>query len=375
MRGCFSSIVGLVFVAACGPPEAAFVGELESSVVYGEDDRVEVYAHPDAELRRIAGESIVALIPASRIAETAQGGYRIVAASLEDQRDVCADERFADQTVAASCSGVLIADDLVLTAGHCINPSRPCTVFNYVFDYYLDGPDQPASIDDEDVYTCRRVVLDADAGRGELTPDFAIIQLDRPVSGSHLPADVRPATALEEGAPLAMIGSGSGLPVKIDAGAWIADARPEQLDYLVVNLDAFEGHSGSASFDENAQLAGILIGGRVPDYVSSPGEDCLRVNRFEDAQAGEIVHNIAPIVDALCESGEGPDYLCEPDACDGNPCGAPSSPTKGEGTGAPGVAAGGASGCRVSPSAPAGHFVWLAWLFAWALRRVRRSTV
>lgn len=368
--------VGLGLAAACGSTEQLLVGELEASVIYGDDDRVEVYASADQELRRIAEESIVALIPASRVQSLVDGTFGLLASSLKDRHDLCEDEPFANQPVAASCSGVLIADDLVLTAGHCVGDSRPCSLFKYVFDYYLDAPDRLASMDADDVYTCSRIVLDEDSFGNQLTPDFAIIQLDRPVTDSHAPATVRSASPLSEGAPLTMIGSGSGLPFKIDSGASIADARVDRGDYFVANLDAFEGHSGSATFDEENRLAGILIGGRVPDYVFVPEENCTRANRFDDSMAGEIVHNIAPIIASLCDSGEGDERLCDPEACDGGPCGAHSTPPADDDPSeTPGLVAGSASGCRVATGGAQPPILMML-LFGWvAIRRFRRKAV
>ena len=374
MRARILLSLGLGLAAACGSTEQLLVGELEASVVYGADDRVEVYASPNEELRRIAEESIVALIPAARVQPLVDGTFGLLASSLKDRHDLCEDEPFANQPVAASCSGVLIADDLVLTAGHCIGDSRPCTLFNYVFDYYLEAPDRLASIDAEDVYSCSRIVLDEDSFGSQLTPDFAIIQLDRPVTGSHAPAAVRSATPLFDGASLTMMGSGSGLPLKIDDGASIADARADRRDYFVANLDAFEGHSGSATFDDQNRLAGILIGGRVPDYVFVPEETCTRTNRFEDSMAGEIVHNVAPIIASLCDSGEGDETLCGPNACDGEPCGAHSAPPGDDDpSSTPGVVAGSASGCRVATGGakpPVLMMLLLGWV---SIRRLRRK--
>lgn len=358
----------LVVMVACGSGEEQFAGELTAPVVYGADDRREVFDHPDEGLRRIARESIVALIPTSRIERELDGTYSLFAFSLKDERGLCDDEPFGNQPVAASCSGALIDDDLVLTAGHCVSPDRPCSTFKYVFDYYLDAPNRLAAIEDEDVYSCRQVVLEADPAAGDLTPDFAIIELDRPVEGDHRPVVVRPASVVPEGAEISMIGFGSGLPAKIDAGARVADARPDRLDFFIVNLDAFEGHSGSATFDSDDRLAGILLGGRVPDYVTSPEEDCARANVFEDTEAGEIVHNVAPIVAAVCDAGLGTEDLCGPDACDGGPCGAPSVPKD-----PPGTVAADSPGCSAAPRLDVSALPWGALLLLWGARRLRRT--
>jgi uncharacterized protein (TIGR03382 family) len=373
MRARTSSSLLLGLLVACGSPEQVFVGELEAPVVYGVDDRLEVFNHPDPDLQRVARESIVALVPTFRINRESDGIYSFTTISLKDERNLCDDEPFGNQPVAASCSGVLLDDDLVLTAGHCISQSRPCTAFNYVFDYYLEGPNQLAPIRDEDVYSCQEVVLELDAPATDLTPDFAIIQLDRPVEGGHQPVTVRPASALDEGDPIAMIGFGSGLPAKIDAGAVVADPRAENLDFFVVNLDAFEGHSGSATFDSNDRLAGILLGGRVPDYVLASGEGCYRANVFDDSEAGEIVHNVAPIIAALCDEGFAGEYLCGPKACEGEPCGMPSVPGEGGSGGSQGVVSGGGnSGCSATAVPPGAGAPWAALLLLWAVRRLRR---
>ena len=360
----------LALLAACGSSEEAFVGELSASVVYGDDDRREVFNHPNDGLRLIARESIVALIPTARINRETSGDYSLFAFSLKDERGLCEDEPFGNQPVAASCSGVLITDDLLLTAGHCISPQRPCDTFKYVFNYYLDAPNRLSFIRDEDVYSCERVALESDAPDNDLTPDFAIIKLDRPVEGGHAPITVRPATPLDEGASVSMIGFGSGLPAKIDSGATVADSRAERGDFFVVNLDAFEGHSGSATFDEDNRLAGILIGGRVPDYEYSEAEGCTRASVFEDSQAGEIVHNVAPIIAALCDEGLGNDDLCEADACDGNPCGVPSVP--GPPIGGDAVAADKA-GCSAAPGSSGSTPSWATLFLLFAALVVWRT--
>jgi V8-like Glu-specific endopeptidase len=364
-RSCFALVLGLTM--SCGSADGGVVGEVAAPVVYGADDRFEVFAHPDPELRRIAEQSIVALIPSFRVIREADGTYSLFTEFLGQLQDLCPDERFVAQPTAASCSGVLIDDDLVLTAGHCIEQT-PCSFFNYVFNYHFADTDRLAVIQDEDVYSCQRVVARG-SSTNSFTPDFALMQLDRPVEGAHAPATVRPATALDESEQLTMIGFGSGLPAKIDSGGAVADPRAEQLDYFVANVDAFQGHSGSATFDSQNRLAGILVAGNAPDYRQAVGESCYRVSVYDDAQAGEVVHNVAPIVDALCTSGYDSEDLCGPGACEGVPCGAPLKPAPS----GPGVVPGGGDGCSAGPlSSPSPLIGWLGLLLLFAVRRLRR---
>jgi hypothetical protein len=351
----------------CGSSEEVFAGELSASVVYGTDDRVEVFNHPDADLRRIAEESIAALIPTFRISREPNGTYALFTESLEDLHGLCADELFANQPTAAVCSGVLIDADLVLTAGHCIDAHTPCDAYRYVFNYHLEDPTHLAAIRDEDVYRCAQVVSQgAPLGR-DYTPDFAVVQLDRPVEGAHAPVLIRPATPLNEQEPIAMIGFGSGLPAKIDSGGTVADPRADELDFFVANVDAFQGHSGSATFDSENRLAGILIGGRTPDYVTLDGESCQRVAVHADSQAAELIQNIAPIVAALCDDGWEAEELCGPKACQGEPCGSILPPPGGSG-----AVPADTAGCSASTGATGFMSGWLGLLLFAAARRFRQ---
>ena len=56
------------------------------------------------------------------------------------------------------------------------------------------------------------------------------------------------------------MGHPSGLPLKVTAGATV---RSHKRDFYVANLDSFEGNSGSPVFNENYEVAGILVRGEV----------------------------------------------------------------------------------------------------------------
>lgn len=371
LRACLLIALGLA--SACGSPDEFSTDGLAASVVYGADDRAEVFAYPDPELRRIARESIVALIPTRSIGREDDGTYSLFTMSLKDNRGLCDDEPFGNQPIAASCSGTLIDDDLVLTAGHCIDATSPCESYDYVFDYHLRDANTLETIEDEDVYSCQRLFLDRDPAGGDQTPDFAVIQLDRPVEGARSAVSFRTGSSPARSEAITMIGFGSGLPAKIDDGASVADAREARNDnFYVANLDAFGGHSGSATFDADGLLAGMLLGGRVPDYVTAPEEGCARANVFDDSEAGEIVHKIEPIVVALCQAGWENEALCaDVPPCEGSSCGGtlPAGGTGGGGV----VAGGGSSGCRATRGATSSASLFGALFLFAAARRLRRS--
>jgi hypothetical protein len=78
-------------------------------VVYGEDDRVDVYASDNAMFRELS-LSTAAMISTSSI-RINNGTASINAQSLES-RGMCSTERFAKQPSAANCSGFLVGEDL-----------------------------------------------------------------------------------------------------------------------------------------------------------------------------------------------------------------------------------------------------------------------
>ncbi len=304
-------IAGLMLGAAgCGPGEwfgdgNGNIDRSERDVIYGEDDRADYYAHPNEDYRRLARESIVALISTWDLDESDPDDVRVTASSLQDRYNLCPDQRFLDQPTAAFCSGTLIDDDLVLTAGHCIRNDSECQRARFVFNYYYEAEGQLAHIGRDDVYECDRVIDSFHVSSGA---DYAVVKLNRPVVG-HVPAPVKVADeALEVGDPLLMIGCGSGIPFKIDDGGHVTNPRATTLDYFVGTVDAFGGNSGSGVFDEDLNLVGILVRG-APDYVWDGS--CRVVNELpEEGSRGEDMTYVARAIDALCDSDYPSRRLC-----------------------------------------------------------------
>ncbi len=266
---------GLLGCAASADPSSEPLGESAQAIIYGQDDRQEVYEHPDPILRGLAHSSAVALIPRSRFGQRNDGDFAIFAPRLSQAFQVCSDQRFVSQPTAADCSGVLIDDDLVLTAGHCFATDDACDRFAFVFDYYYKAADTLEGLSWGDIYGCRRVVDRSLSNGGDTRVDYAVVQLDRvPLGRTPVPVRATPLTLNE---PLATIGCVSGLPLKIDSGGQVLGLRSTTLDFFLLDSDTFAGSSGSGVFDRNAQLVGVLVRGGQ-DYVPRPDAGCMVPN-------------------------------------------------------------------------------------------------
>jgi S1-C subfamily serine protease len=264
-------------------------------VVYGQDDRRDVYQVSDDAIRTLATESVVTLVNRSALNAADPNNVRFAAATLGQNFDLCAGEAFADQPAAGFCSGSLIGPDLVLTAGHCINDAS-CNRVSFVFGYNMAAAGRLNTVTTQDIFSCARVVarVENDA------LDYAVVQLDRSASPRFTPATVRVGPPLATGTPLVMIGSPSGLPVKVDEGGSVR--TPQQGNYLLATTDSFGGNSGSAVWDANSlDIIGILTAGDT-DYVQDGS--CTRVNVCsEGGCGGENVLYVGPAINAFCQNG------------------------------------------------------------------------
>ena len=86
----------------------------EGAIVYGTDDRVELFEVPDPQAQAVIAGAAVALVPNDVIHST--DGVLARATTWGDADQLCDGEPFAGQPSAAFCSGVLVDWDLVLPA-------------------------------------------------------------------------------------------------------------------------------------------------------------------------------------------------------------------------------------------------------------------
>lgn len=239
-------------------------------VIYGEDNRKDIFESTN-ELYKQLANSTAAMISDSALVPQADDMVLVNSTTLE-QDGICPDARFAKQVAGATCSGFLVGDQLLVTAGHCIQDIDDCQRYSWVFGYANVTEEKATQIIPKaEIYKCNKIVSRV-LDRGTYN-DFALVKLDRVVP-NHTPLKFRTGGKIADKADLVVIGHPSGLPTKI---ADCANVRVNTNKYFFqATLDTFGGNSGSAVFDSTTGLVeGILVRGET-DYVSDPVQNCYR---------------------------------------------------------------------------------------------------
>lgn len=271
--------------------------ELSMRVIYGEDDRLDLFQVQQKSLIDLA-DSTMALIQQSDLTDDGSGRTKIRTTKFANsyRLPLCPNERFREQETAAFCSGFLVAPNLVATAGHCVqsqgSSNSDCATTRFVFGFNMKSEsDVPTSVATGEIYKCRRIVAHKLDNMGA---DYALIELDRPVV-NHAPLRIR-----REGAPgpnelMTVIGHPSGLPTKVSGNAQV---RKVLSTHFVTNLDTYGGNSGSAVFNSiTGEVEGILVRGEADFVVQG---NCMASKVCEStACRGEDVTRISNIANII----------------------------------------------------------------------------
>lgn len=266
----------------------------EINIVYGVDNRMEVYEANEV-AQKIA-KSTAGMIMTSSMIDL---GVNIMLppSPISQTHGLCKDERFSDQPTSLSCSGFLVGEDLLVTAGHCIRDESRCQNVSWVFDFKIDSKTNRADIiiSKENVYKCKEIIESKLVFLENDIKDYALIRLDRSVP-NRKPLKFRKTGKIENNALVTVIGHPSGLPMKVTTDGQVYNNLAE--GFFVTNLDTFGGNSGSPVFNsETGLVEGILVRGQK-DYVKE--KECKRVNvepedSVEKFFAGEAVSRITDL--------------------------------------------------------------------------------
>jgi len=283
-------VKAILLVALCYFLSPIAIAKIQSKVIYGDDNRLEYFQVRRSDVREVA-DSTAAVVRNTNLQPKADGTTEISAKTFQKSVGLCSTERFAEEPSGAYCSAFLVGDDMVATAGHCIDDSR-CPQSSFVFTYRMSEQGiAPMSVSSSEVYACKQVLEREQTG----AQDYALVQLDRPVRGHRILTLAK--DPVQVGDAVLTVGHPSGIPTKITDNGVV---RSTKSAFFTANLDTYGGNSGSAVFNQNTlEVVGILVRGES-DFVYDSVNKCAVSNRCaSDSCRGEDVTNISYISEAL----------------------------------------------------------------------------
>lgn len=271
--------------------------------VYGTDDRKEV---KDAEGIEDFVRATAVMIPKRNINGNKVYGYSLRERLTNKFESSNFDEniRFLDQPTCANCTGFLIAPDILVTAGHCIQELKDVEDFVWIFDYTnelaYNKTRKFIEVNPNNIYEVT-AILDAYFIDDE-DNDYSVIRLDR--KSSRAPYRFRTSGEVSLNSSVNTIGSPTGLPLKFADNATVVDNSHDK--WFKNSIDTFPGNSGGPVFSPYGFIEGIHVRGAVTeahdgtytgDYKYDEDCDCIKTVEFASAysNAGAQAHRITSV--------------------------------------------------------------------------------
>ena len=215
-----------------------------------------------------------------------EAGYQLVTKKVGKRHNLCPSEPFWEQPSTDNCTGFLVGEDVLLSAGHCFLDAGACEATVMVFDYAYHSSDaDPTRLQSSSVYYCKEVLERVYEIEGL---DFALVRLDRATQGRK-PLTLRTRGKVAKGEAVAVIGHPLGLPTKISHGK--VRAVRERDDYFVINADLWEGSSGSPVFNASTGIVDGLVARGEEDFIFDRRNDCqiTKVCAVDDCEGEQVI--------------------------------------------------------------------------------------
>ena len=226
--------------------------------IYGNDNRHDFYQVKNVDIADNT-ERVCALIPIELLQPHNSTSFKLLGMELGQFQGLCNGQKFYNDLSVAYCSGFAINDNLIATAGHCINGNFD---FAFVFDFKKTSANQTEFIIDKDnvFFPTKEVekVLNNEN-------DYGVYEVSRTIPHNRITRLSK--CKLKVNDRVYVIGHPSGIPQKV---AGQSTVRQINNIFARADLDTFGGNSGSPIFElETNEVVGILVRGDV-DYINSP---------------------------------------------------------------------------------------------------------
>lgn len=238
----------------------------KSGAIYGSDDRSFITNNTPTTIKEMA-TGIAFIVSSEYWRDYKDGTSLIYAQELSKIGNVCKEQKFAKNLAIANCTGFLVNEDTLVTAGHCIKDTYDCRDKKFVFG--VNQAKETSSgyyVPTNNVYNCKEVVSRMD----ENGVDYAVIKLNKKVPHRHIfklsSSDVKMGTSVY------MLGHGAGQVVSFSGVGSVSYTKSEYL--FGAQLDSFSGNSGSPVINTKTnEVEGILVGGNE-DWKLNESRGC-----------------------------------------------------------------------------------------------------
>ncbi len=286
------------------------------AVIYGDNDQESIESLSPME--ETMAQSVAAMIDSDYLENPEkrlllQDGiwniFAIPGGNANSARKLCPDVKFLDEVAMGTCSGVLIAENQIATASHCVlgeSDQEFLKRFRWVFQYH-----HAETIDPQNIYRAISIevkmlehvrifespelkIINEERKKMGFSPlaadqmdfnpyrDITIIKLDRPVVG--IPPTSIDFGPKEVGSRITMVGHPMGLSKKITRNGKIVRRIGDH--YLTTTLDSVKGSSGGPVFNaETGALIGLMVNQGIQHAFAMDRKDrYYRLTRYSESE-------------------------------------------------------------------------------------------
>lgn len=272
--------------------QARVIHPLIPEAIYGIDNRQFITSKSPENVKRLS-QSVAMIVSRDSLVKNFLS-TKITASFLSDTKGInlCSEEKFAAHHSLSSCTGFLVSDDLMVSAGHCFMNESDCSNKIIAFDVYLKNErDDGYKVYSQNIYECSQIV--SQKYNADEKIDFAVIKLNRKVAGRK-PLKLRNAGSISSDEKVFMIGHPLGMPQVFSKNAKISESSDSHS--FKATLNSFEGNSGSPVFNSKTlEVEGILVRGEE-DFEEDPILKCNRYLVYDQIDKAEGINRIEDIL-------------------------------------------------------------------------------
>lgn len=261
-----------------------FSSHLGQAAIYGADNRRDIVNVPMAV--RTASQAVAANIPSFYFLSE-QNSDQLMhenhGLKYGEEADLCVNERFTRQTSFGHCTGFLVHQKILITAGHCLIPTGTienqenpyCDNFSFWLGYNkFHNPRLGRDINPQNVVRCKKVIYAKNNEMVSPIMDFAILELEESIP--HIqPLEI--GADVTVGESVYALGHPHGLPLKHSGKSKVRQVAETSFSAF---LDTLGGNSGGPVLNDRNQVVGILVAGHQNDFYTD--QACSRINRCDE---------------------------------------------------------------------------------------------